>query len=146
MRSTYTVSKVKTFRGRDGFGFHAVLNRDDVVVADVQSHASGGSVDFYWHDAARTCVMFTTFDRDDTLVQRIGSHEEALFVAHCDAQGTYESYGMMLRWTPATVAEKMAFDVDNNKCIAAHGERAARSEMTILKDSGILLQIEFIMR
>ncbi|WP_460901037.1 hypothetical protein [Paraburkholderia jirisanensis] len=128
------MSKVRTFRGRDGYGFHAVLNRDGAAVADVRDHASGGPVDFHWRDVAAHRVAFTTFDHDDSLVQRTGTPEEALFVAHCNARGTYESYGLTLRYTPDVVADEMAFDVDNRRRVALRLKRTYKKHVVFVNN------------
>ena len=47
---TYKVTKVKTFKGREGEGFNADLLKDGKKVAEVINDASGGEVDFHWLD------------------------------------------------------------------------------------------------
>lgn len=46
----YTVTKIKTFRGREGHGLNATLCRDGKPVAFVLDDANGGMVDFDWVD------------------------------------------------------------------------------------------------
>lgn len=55
----YTLKSVKTFIGREGHGFNAVLCRDGKPVADVLDDASGGPVDFHWRDFAAPRVEIT---------------------------------------------------------------------------------------
>jgi hypothetical protein len=46
----YTVTKIKTFRGREGYGLNATLCRDGKPVAFILDDANGGMVDFDWVD------------------------------------------------------------------------------------------------
>jgi hypothetical protein len=48
----YTVKGIKSFLGREGYGFNATLYRDGKAVAFVRDDASGGPVDFEWKDHA----------------------------------------------------------------------------------------------
>lgn len=47
---TYSIAKLKTFRGREGHGFNATLLRDGVEVALVYNDASGGETRFEWEN------------------------------------------------------------------------------------------------
>lgn len=44
----YSVTKVKTFRGREGEGFNATLLCNGKPVAHVDDDANGGCYDFHW--------------------------------------------------------------------------------------------------
>jgi hypothetical protein len=46
----YTVTKIKTFRGREGHGLNATLCRDGKAVAFVMDSGNGGMVDFDFVD------------------------------------------------------------------------------------------------
>lgn len=46
----YTVTKIKTFRGREGHGLNATLCRDGNAVAFILDDGNGGMVDFDWAD------------------------------------------------------------------------------------------------
>jgi hypothetical protein len=46
----YALTKVKTFRGRDGHGLNATLTRDGKPVAFILDEGCGGMVDFDWAD------------------------------------------------------------------------------------------------
>lgn len=48
--SEYSVSKVKTFRGREGYGFNAELQRGGKPIAFVIDEANGGMYHFEWND------------------------------------------------------------------------------------------------
>lgn len=55
--SEYTVSKVKTFRGREGYGFNAELLRDGSPIAFVIDEANGGVYHFEWHDCGQPRIQ-----------------------------------------------------------------------------------------
>lgn len=44
----YTLTKIKTFRGREGQGFNATLCCDGVPVAHIDDAANGGCYRWYW--------------------------------------------------------------------------------------------------
>ena len=48
----YTVSKVRSFTGREGPGFNATLNRDGQPVCLIIDEGNGGSMLFRWQDWA----------------------------------------------------------------------------------------------
>lgn len=49
----YTVTKIKTFLGREGYGLNATLCRDKKAVAFIMDSGNGGMVDFDWVDQKR---------------------------------------------------------------------------------------------
>ncbi len=49
----YTVTGIKSFRGREGFGFNTTLHCNGRKVAHVDDDASGGMLGFHWLDKAR---------------------------------------------------------------------------------------------
>jgi len=61
----YTLTKIKTFRGRDGHGLNATLNRDGKAIAEILDEGSGGMVDFDWldqqHGESAEEAMFKAF-------------------------------------------------------------------------------------
>lgn len=46
----YTVGKIKTFRGMEGYGLNAVLLRDGKLAADLLDEGCGGMMHFDWVD------------------------------------------------------------------------------------------------
>lgn len=46
----YTVGKIKTFRGMEGYGLNAVLLRDGKLAADLLDEGCGGCMHFDWVD------------------------------------------------------------------------------------------------
>ncbi len=56
-QATYGVTKVKTFRGREGHGFNATLLRDGKPVALVMDMADGSCARFEWRDRAEEQIL-----------------------------------------------------------------------------------------
>ena len=77
--STYTVSKVKTFKGREGEGFNADLLCDGKKVGEVINDASGGCIDFHWLDFASTRVDVNWIGYNATPVVLRCTPQEAAF-------------------------------------------------------------------
>lgn len=46
----YAITKIKTFRGNEGFGLNATLTRDGKPIAFILDDANGGPMDFDWAD------------------------------------------------------------------------------------------------
>lgn len=78
----FEMTKVKTFTGREGVGFNAVLLADGKKVADVSDMANGGCYDWYWVERnSAASVEFTKqakaafpedkFEVEDSLASRL---------------------------------------------------------------------------
>lgn len=79
---TYTVDRVKFFRGMEGNGWNCRLLRDGLPVAHVIDDASGGEVMFEWLDIKDTRVDVIVRRYDKTMHTYRGTPEEAIFARH----------------------------------------------------------------
>lgn len=89
--SKYEVKGVKSWTGRDGYGYECNLYRDGKKVARVLNEGNGGQTMFYWADTEAPKVE-VTHDFYGKEVTRKVSPEEAALLEHVKGM-TYEFYG-----------------------------------------------------
>jgi len=80
--SEYAVSKVKTFRGREGYGFNAELLRDGSPIAFVIDEANGGVYHFEWHDCGESRIEVESTRLDGSPLTLKCTPEEARLREH----------------------------------------------------------------
>lgn len=82
----YEVKAVKSFRGREGYGFNASLCRDGKRVALVDDAGNGGCFSYHWLDYKEgRCAEVTVRNHAGVERTRKCTPEEALFVEHVRA-------------------------------------------------------------
>lgn len=79
MGNVYTVAKVKSFRGMEGYGFNAELRRNGVPVALVIDDANGGAYTYEWNDYKAPGVEVDVIGYDKRTMHLTVTPEEALF-------------------------------------------------------------------
>lgn len=104
--STYTVGQIKSFQGREGYGFNANLYRDGKKVAFVYDDASGGMFHYDW--LAKDRAQATA--------------EEAAFAAAAKAQPQIDlgpevvnGAGVMLDCDPDTYMARLVDEAETTK-------------------------------
>jgi hypothetical protein len=80
--SKYQVKNVKSFQGRQGYGYECSLYRGGKRVAKVVDTASGGEVDFYWEDSKETRVDVTVHGCSDRVCTFKATPEEKILLEH----------------------------------------------------------------
>jgi hypothetical protein len=70
MKSTYAVSNIKTFTGREGYGLNATITRDGRAVAFVLDDASGGEVRVDFRNPLQTPRSFQLTTNEDALAEQ----------------------------------------------------------------------------
>jgi len=89
--SKYEVKNVKSFRGREGYGFNASLYRDGKRVAHVDDEGNGGCYRYHWLDweAGRVEIPTTVNGKDFMLKV---TREQKAFMEHVKAAGKYGDF------------------------------------------------------
>lgn len=54
----YTITKIKQFTGREGYGLNATITRDGKPICFVLDQADGGMVEFDWRNPGQTAASF----------------------------------------------------------------------------------------
>lgn len=78
----YSVKKVKSFQGMDGFGYNAELCRDGKPVAFVIDGGNGGSIEIQWKDTQANRVKINIITSDGKPYTYSGTPEEAILAEH----------------------------------------------------------------
>lgn len=89
--SKYEVKNVKSFTGREGYGYECSLYCDGKKVAKVLDEANGGECYFSWDDYKSEKVK-VTYERYGTERTVKATPAEAAFYEHLKGK-TYEFYG-----------------------------------------------------
>ncbi|MGF6641741.1 hypothetical protein [Paraburkholderia sp. MM6662-R1] len=131
---TYSVSKVKTFNGREGLGFNATLLRNGAPVAAVMDDAHGGPSRFSWLDSRKVPVEFPALDHKDQPVTMRGTPEEGAFWAYCLSLGTYEAYGETMPHTPDVVVENLVNDLEVARILSRRLKREMKDRLLFIED------------
>src|SRR5262245_60790680 len=73
---TYTITKIKTFIGREGHGLNATITKDGKAICFVRDDASGGPVDFDYRNPAQTPASFksTTAEMAEKAERELGEY------------------------------------------------------------------------
>lgn len=136
----YTLKSVKTFIGREGHGFNAVLCRDGKPVADVRDDASGGPVDFHWRDYAAPRVEITVLmerSRDEGLVPmtlRVTPEEAQLYTLTETLPPTvYREDDLTIRMDPEGFVNELVTDHQE----AARFRRLLKKSLAAVVPEGI---------
>lgn len=79
----YTVRKVKSFRGMEGFGMNAELLKDGKPVAFVIDEGNGGEMNFEWYDHKAPRVEVNGIGFGGETIKFKGTPEEADLYAFC---------------------------------------------------------------
>ena len=80
----YTVKNVKSFRGREGYGFNCTLYRDGKRVATVDDAAHGGDYHYHWLDFKEPRVEVTIRNHKDEPYTFKVTSEEKILCEHTD--------------------------------------------------------------
>lgn len=100
----YTVEKVKTFIGNEGYGFNAELHYRGRKVAFVIDSADGGCYNWYWEDTETDRVEVNTITESGKPTRYQGTPEEKRL---CDAIRDIPPETVMLGNTPVILLPHM---------------------------------------
>ena len=119
----YSVSGVKSFRGREGYGFNANLHRDGRKVAFVIDEADGGMLRFEWHgkDAATRAA------------------DEQALADYCATLAPVDVDGHLLTMDPDSFLAVLVEDFENAKRVERSMRIALKKHVLFVVD-GTLMQ------
>lgn len=112
----YTVTKLKTFMGRDCPGYNATLCRDGKPVADIIESGDGGGTEFHWKDHNRR-VTTTIIGYDEKPRECNLTEEEAMLYKHVETLPPVDFDGMPLRVSIDMFVEDLVSDLEVEKAV-----------------------------
>lgn len=74
--ATYTITKIKTFNGREGQGLNATICKDGKAICYVMDDASGGDVDYDYRNPKQNATSFhaTTKEMAEQAERELGEY------------------------------------------------------------------------
>ena len=100
--ATYTITKIKTFNGREGQGLNATICKDGKAICFVMDDASGGEVDYDYRNPLQNAKSFqsTTKEMADDEEFALGEYCLSLLTVEERAESEKDCKEMKEKWAP----------------------------------------------
>lgn len=132
---TYSVKNLKTWNGREGYGWQCSLYRDGKRVAEVTDHGNGGDIDFNWFDFKEPRVDGKYEHWKEGIRERKMTPEEKIYFEFCLSlpKKKNEWSDEMENVSPDSYAAGLADDFELKKAF----KRDLKSKLLFVAEDGL---------